>query len=82
MAVDPANPKTASTFQIHDSEVEVALRKIANIIKPLVPRGHGFNLLIFPYGEPVAGSGVFYISTAERADVINVMKEFIANNER
>jgi hypothetical protein len=74
-----------SGYNVRSAEVEAALRKIAQLVKPEVPQGFGFTLLIFSYdktglpGEGAAGS-LFYISTADRDDMIQAMKEFIARN--
>ena len=64
---------------------ESALRELASDIKPKVPDGFGFTLLMFSYektglpGEGKAGS-MFYISSARRQDMVQAMKEFIARN--
>lgn len=73
------------SYNVRSAEVEPALREIAELVKPLVPTGYGFTLLIFSYGqtglrgEGPAGS-LFYISTAARADMVKAMREFIARN--
>lgn len=80
----PAVPDQSS-YNVRHAEVEPALREIATLVKPLVPTGWGFTLMIFSYGktglkgEGDAGS-MFYISSAQREDMIKAMREFIARN--
>jgi hypothetical protein len=71
-------------YNVRSKDVEAALRELASLIKPQVPTGYGFTLLIFSYGamglkgEGKAGA-MFYISSAQRDDMIKAMKEFIAH---
>jgi hypothetical protein len=73
-------------YNVRSVEVEDALREVAGLVAPLVPTGFGFTVLIFSYGktglrgEGPAGS-MFYISSADRADMVKAMKEFIAREE-
>lgn len=55
-------------------DIQARLKEIGGRIGNDLPDGWGFNLLLFTYGE---GGNLFYISSADRADVINVMHEFI-----
>lgn len=50
------------------------LQDLGGRIGEALPEGWGFNLLLFTYG---AGGSLFYISSAERSDVLQVMREFI-----
>jgi len=74
-----------SSYNVRHPEIEQALRSLATQIKTQVPTGYGFTLLIFSYGqmglpgEGKAGS-MFYISSAQRQDMVQAMKEFIARN--
>jgi hypothetical protein len=74
-----------SGYNVRHAGVESAMRELANDIKPKVPDGFGFTLMIFSYGktglkgEGDAGS-MFYISSAQRQDMVKAMKEFIARN--
>ena len=54
--------------------IQPILKAIAADIHERLPLGFGFTLLLFEYGE---GGGLFYISSAERSDMIAAMKEFI-----
>jgi hypothetical protein len=66
-------------YDMRHFEVEAALREIGELIKKKTPAGFGFSLLMFQYGE---GGAMFYLSSAERADMIKAMKEFIQKNEK
>jgi hypothetical protein len=74
-----------SGYNVRSDEIESALRELAGDIKPKIPKGFGFTLMIFSYektglpGEGEAGS-MFYISTGNRQDMIQAMREFIARN--
>lgn len=75
-------PRITSFGSYETSDADLmrpTLRRIGALIGKELPAGWGFNLLLFTYGE---GGSLFYISSAERADVINVMKEYIAKFER
>lgn len=65
-------------YEVHNEEIEKLLNDLGRMIKQIVPDGYGFNLMIFSYGE---GGDMFYISSAQRQDMINAMKEFIAKYE-
>lgn len=68
----------ASNFQIREPQIERLLSYLARSIKAALPQGWGFMLFFFTLGE---GGSMFYISDAQRADVIQAMKEWIALQE-
>lgn len=65
-------------YNIRNPEIEALLRKLGNRIGAKLPKNWGFTLLLFEYGD---GKSLFYISSAERDDIIKMMKEFISRNE-
>lgn len=65
-------------FHVRDEKAEATLKEIGKLIGGKMPPGYGFSLLIFKFGK---GGGMFYISDAQRADMLKAMKEFIANAE-
>lgn len=65
-------------FEVKNDEIERLLKDIGASIGAALPDGFGFNLLIFNFGE---GGATFYISNAQRADMLKAMKEFIAKQE-
>lgn len=65
-------------FEIKNADIESRLRDIGETLKKRVPEGMGFTVLMFDYG---AGGAMFYLSSAQRADMINSMKEFIKKQE-
>jgi hypothetical protein len=55
-------------------DMQTTLRDLGDYIGRGLPGGWGFTLLLFEYGE---NGSLFYISSADRADVIATMREFI-----
>lgn len=76
---DPLAADKNSDFEIENADIESKLPDYAKIIQTSLPDGYGFNLLVFNYGE---GGAMFYISNAERSDMIKAMKEFINKQEK
>ena len=64
-----------SSYDIKDPVIEELMKRIADTIADRMPPGWGFNLMLFEYGD---GGSLFYISRAQRQDIIKVMQEFIA----
>lgn len=62
------------TFEVRDEQAEKMLREIGQLLRSACPKGYGFNLLIFSFGE---GGNMFYASNAQREDMIRAMQEFI-----
>lgn len=62
-------------YEVRDEQAELMLNEIGKILKEVCPKGYGFNLLIFSFGE---GGNMFYCSNAQREDMIRAMQEFIA----
>lgn len=49
-----------------------AMKQMADKISAILPKGFGFVLLVFPFGE----SGIAnYISNANRKDIITMLRE-------
>lgn len=65
-------------FTVENAKLKKILRQLAGSIAARLPTGWGFTLLLFEYGEK---GSLFYISNAQRADMVRTMKEFIARNE-
>jgi hypothetical protein len=64
-------------YEVRNEEVEKVLKTLGDILKDVMPPGYGFTLLIFQFNGPE----LFYISGANRADMIKTMREFIAKFE-
>lgn len=60
-------------MSIQDKEY---LKNMGKLLRDKLPDNHGFILLTFPFGDD-PGSRVAYMSTADRRDAINVLKEFL-----
>lgn len=77
-AVPPAPPVSREQYTTSDAvTMRPILQALGGQIGAALPEGWGFNLLLFTYG---AGGSLFYLSSAEREDVIAVMREFIKRN--
>lgn len=66
------------SYNVRNPEIESKLRELAHRVGDDMPEGWGFALLLFSYGEK---GNLFYISSAQRDDIIKVMREWIARNE-
>lgn len=75
-AVSPAplTPPDINYTIPDEGDMRATLRELGGQIGGMLPDGWGFNLLLFTYGE---GGSLLYISSAQRADVLNVMREYI-----
>ena len=62
-------------FEVRNEEAEKMLAEIGRLLKSACPKGYGFSLLVFSFGE---GGNMFYSSNARREDMIRAMQEFIA----
>ncbi len=65
------------SYEIDNPEIQAKLRKIAELIGRDMPPGWGFTLLLFEF---TPGDSLFYISSAQRPDMIKTMQEFIRRN--
>lgn len=73
-------------YQVRNQDIERALRTLATRIDEDVPEGWSWGLFLVPFGEhepaPRGQGAVFWISNAERAGMIDVLRGWIADNER
>ena len=65
-------------FEVRNAKIEAMMKGIGESIGKALPKGYGFTLLLFNFGE---GGDMFYISNSRRKDVIESMKEFIQKQE-
>lgn len=65
-------------FDVRNAEVEQKLKEIGNLLRDVMPVGWGFIFLITSYGED---GSMFYMSSVERQDAINTLREFIQKAE-
>ncbi len=65
-------------YQVKNKEIETKLKGIGEMIGKSLPKGWGFNLMIFSFGK---GGSMFYISNGSRNDVIKAMLEFISKQK-
>lgn len=55
------------------------MQQIVGGVDAKIPEGWGCAVLIFPFNND--GGTLLYGATAEREDIVNVMKEFIVKTE-
>lgn len=55
-------------------EVKAHLMKMAELMKDGLPKGWGFAIMLFTYGE---GGEFVWLSSAKRDDMLHVLAEFI-----
>jgi len=65
----------AMRYEVRNEQIEDLLRSLGNILKGSIPPGYGFTLLIFGFSP---NNELFYLSSAQREDMIRTMQEFIA----
>lgn len=73
-------------YEVRNPEIERALRTLGTLIDEETPEGWGWGLFLVPFGEhepaPKGEGAVFWISNSDRAGMIDVVKGWIADNER
>jgi hypothetical protein len=65
-------------FEVRNEEIEQQLKAVGRAVKDNMPDGWGFTLFMFSYG---ADGSMFYLSSANREDMVKAMKEFIERQE-
>lgn len=71
--------KPNKKFEVFNENIEFLLRELGEFLNRKMPKGWGFTLQIFSFGKN--GSN-FYISNANRDDMVKMMKEFIEREEK
>lgn len=61
--------------EIDNPPIKELLNDLGHRLGAEMPEGWGFTLLLFTYGED---GELFYISSAQRQDMLNTMAEFLA----
>lgn len=67
-------------YKVFNEDIEFRLKELGDLIGSQMPMGWGFTLLIFDFNKGPDGS-LFYISNAQRDDMVAMMKEFIRLKE-
>lgn len=68
----------ANDIEKQKAEIEALLKKLGQKIGQDMPKGMGFTLFIFDIGPH---GNMFYISNAQRADMIKSLEEFIGRQK-
>ncbi len=61
-------------YEVQDQEIEALLQELGNGMAARMPKGWGFTLCLFTYGE---GGSMFYISSAKREDMRKSLIELV-----
>ena len=70
-------PDNDPRFEVENAEMKETLRKMGLVISKSLPPGWGFGLFLFEF----SGRSFFWISNADRKDMIKALREFIAREE-
>lgn len=62
------------SYKVDNPSIKSLLRNLAHRLAQRMPIGWGFTLFIFEYG---AQKACFYISSAQRSDMISTVKEWL-----
>jgi hypothetical protein len=62
-------------FEVRNEAVEKMLKEVGEILSEVCPKGYGFSLMIFKFGD---GGNMFYTSNARREDMVLALQEFIS----
>ena len=65
----------AMHYEVRNEQIEQLLRDLGHFLKDAMPPGYGFSLLIFGFSP---SQEMFYLSSAQREDMIRTRQEFIA----
>lgn len=72
-AFDIAEP--GGRFSVRDTEVEALLRRLAEVISAKLPPSYGFTLFLFEVS--IENGKCFYISSAQRATMVPVIRAWL-----
>lgn len=65
-------------YEVQNEDMKRQLRSIAGAIDAGLPEGMGFGLFLFEFGP---GGAMFWLSNADRADIVASLKEWITKQE-
>jgi len=70
-------------YEVVNEAIKAKLQQLGRFLKDEMPPGWGFVLLMFDYADQrvTDDSALFYLSSANRADVTKAMREFIRKQE-
>jgi hypothetical protein len=71
-------PRPIEEYEVENNLIQSILKAIGGKIGEVLPKTHGFSLIIFSYEK----LELFYISSVDRKSVVNLLKEFIEREER
>ncbi len=69
------------TFEVKNPEIVERLKEVGQLLKGIMPEGWGFTLFMFDYSKGPGGS-LFYLSSAQRDDMLATLEEFIGKQKK
>lgn len=63
------------SFNVRNPAIEQLQRKLADQVREQLPEGWGLALFLFPFEDPEGTC--FYISTAQRPTIVEMLKAWI-----
>lgn len=69
--------KPYEDYEIDNPAIKKLLQGVANTIGQQMPDGWGFTLFMFDYAKDKNPGSMFYISSAQRDDMLNALGEFM-----
>lgn len=66
---------TSNDYQILNEDAEFALKEIADLVIPMLPKGFGMTLLLYKLGD---NGEMYFVNNVNRRDMIEAMRKFVA----
>lgn len=65
-------------YKVGGEKEKKMMQHLSEVIKPEIPVGMGFCVLVFDYGP---NGNLFYASSASREDMLRALEEFISKQK-
>jgi hypothetical protein len=62
-----------------EAQIKSQMRRLGRLVKSHLPPGSGFVILAFSHGVAGEGKRTHYVANCNRADVAQLMREWLAN---
>lgn len=67
-------------YEVHNEEIKTLLKEEGKAFAMRMPKGWGFTLFMFDLNT--SDGSMFYISSAQREDMIKALEEFIEKQKK
>lgn len=71
-------------YEVKNEDIEKRLKEMGKLLSAGLPEGWGFMLMIFDFDSakiPDSQRAMFYLSNAQRLDMIKAIEEFLAKQK-